>query len=80
MYMDTLYIQSTILLVITSDRGPLRLSYKFNYASLPKTQEEAAEKLTTSEENPNLPKNITNREESTEISIEQEDVRIYSQL
>ncbi|KYN19400.1 hypothetical protein ALC57_08270 [Trachymyrmex cornetzi] len=44
-------------------------------------QEEAAEKLTTSEENPNLPKDTTNQERSTEISIEQKDIlRIYPQL
>ncbi|EGI68975.1 hypothetical protein G5I_02361 [Acromyrmex echinatior] len=44
------------------------------------SQEEAADNLSTSEENPNLSKNITNREGSTEISIEQVNARIYPQL
>ncbi|KYN50012.1 hypothetical protein ALC62_00039, partial [Cyphomyrmex costatus] len=44
------------------------------------SQEEAAEKLTTEEES-NLPKDTTNREESTENSTDQNNtVRVYPQL
>jgi len=56
--------------------GAIQTLYKFDHLSQKKPKkkkaswEKAVEKLSTSKENPNSPKNTTNREESTKFSIE----------